>query len=562
MRNEDDTASNSRAIISAILYPLQSFGLFFSDASTHQESCAASQQFIEDLWMLYGTFLGNVLCEKKETLPLPAKMAKNRCFTHSLWNDKGYYELMQKNYRLYSQYFLSFIENIQLSKPYKKPYIFLMKQCMQAFNPSHFPAFNPEFLQKTVQENGQNIGLGIRFFLDDLQKKQITQTDNSAFSIGHNIGITPGYVVLKTKLIELIHYNPQTDTVYPVPILIVPPCINKYYILDLSPKESLAELCVQHSFVTYIVSWKNIDSTLADTSWDEYLYDMMTVCDFILARHGLTQIHIAGYCIGGVFALCMAAIQQSRHQNILASVSVIATLIEYEEAGDANIFISKAFVEYSDRAVGAGGLVKGYALSNFFSLLRAEDLIWPYCMSNYLLGNIPEPFNILYWSNDGVNLSGPMHVFYLRSTYVNDQLKVPDTLVMCGEAINLRKITSPVYAFAAIQDHISPWKSVYSGLAFMDTSVRFVLGSSGHTRGVVQPLHAKKAYHYVHSGREDTAELWREKAEKVPGSWWADWVQWLKTQSDDTLVPARNAVFYGKPLDTAPGTYVKEKTVA
>jgi polyhydroxyalkanoate synthase len=436
---------------------------------------------------------------------------------------------------------------------------------IDALSPANFFATNPEALETILQTQGQSLQKGIVNLLGDLGKGKVSQTDESGFEVGQNLAQTEGAVVYRNKLFELIQYKPLTDQVYERPFLMVPPCINKYYILDLQPDNSVVRYMVSQGHTVFLVSWKNADASMNQITWDDYVGQ--GVLEAIRVTQEISQqdkINILGFCVGGTLVSSSLAVLAARKQEAIASLTLLTTLLDFTDTGILDVFIDESLVKLREKTIGGAegryGLLSGLELGNTFSFLRPNELVWNYVVDNYLKGNSPPPFDLLYWNGDSTNLPGPMYCWYLRHTYLQNDLAKPGVLKVCGESVDLTKINCPAYVFASREDHIVPWHSAYQSTQILKGPIRFVMGASGHIAGVINPPHKKKRHYWTNSQLPKKPEQWLKGAKEVAGSWWPDYTEWLAEYGGKKVVaPSQYGGGKYKKLVAAPGTYVKEK---
>ena len=440
---------------------------------------------------------------------------------------------------------------------------FAVEQWLAASAPSNFLAFNADAQQKAIETKGQSIAKGVQNMLHDMQQGHVSMTDESLFEVGKNVATTEGAVVFENELFQLIEYKPLTARVYEKPFLLVPPCINKFYILDLQPENSLIRYAVAQGHRTFVVSWRNPDASLAKKTWDNYVQDAaiqaITVTQEIT---GAKSINALGFCVGGTILGTALAVLAARGEKPVASATFLTSLLDFTDTGILDVFIDEAFVKYREQEMGQGGLLKGQDLASTFSFLRPNDLVWNYVVGNYLKGETPPPFDLLYWNSDSTNLPGPFYAWYLRNTYLENKLCQPGKATVCGQKIDFRKLKLPVYIYGSREDHIVPIGGAYASTQHLPGQKRFVMGASGHIAGVINPPAAKKRSHWV---REDgkfpaTQADWQAGATEHAGSWWTDWASWLQSHAGKQIAAPKA---YGKgkykAIEPAPGRYVKAK---
>ena len=492
---------------------------------------------------------------------------KDRRFSGKAWHS-SWSKMIAATYLLNSKHLIALAKAVEADEKTKVKILFTTEQMIDALSPSNFIATNPEVLENIISTQGQSIQNGIVNLLGDLKKGKVSQTDESAFELGKNIATTEGQVVFRNDLFELIQYTPLTETVYERPYLMVPPCINKFYILDLQPDNSVVRYMVEQGHTVFLVSWKNPDATMSKVTWDDYVGDGVIKAIEVVKDIGATdQINVLGFCVGGTLTSTALAVLAARKKDYVASLTLLTTLLDFSDSGILDVFIDEGMVKLRESTIGGEGghfgMMSGLDLGNTFSFLRPNDLVWNYVVENYLKGNSPPPFDLLYWNGDSTNLPGPMYCWYLRHTYLQNELIKPGKLTVCGEKVDLGKITVPSYIYASHDDHIVPWKSAYQSTQVLKGKNRFVLGASGHIAGVINPPVKNKRHYFENNKLAKTADDWLAQAKDVKGSWWPNYALWLeqfggkKIQSSKTFGNTRY-----KKLEAAPGKYVKEKVNA
>jgi polyhydroxyalkanoate synthase len=448
---------------------------------------------------------------------------------------------------------------------------FAVQQWVDAAAPSNYLALNPEAQRKALETKGESITQGLQLLWNDVQQGHLSQTDERVFEIGRNVATTAGSVVFENDLFQLIEYKPTTDLVYERPLLIVPPCINKYYILDLQPDNSLIRYAVEQGHRTFVVSWRNPDDSLADKTWDDYIEDAaIRAIDAVMAISGQNkkggQINTLGFCVGGTILATALAVLRARGRDPAASITLLTTMLDFEDTGVLDLFVDEPSVQMrevtiGDQAPNGPGLLKGKELAATFSFLRSNDLVWNYVVGNYLKGETPPAFDLLYWNGDSTNLPGPMYCWYLRHTYLENNLKVPGKLTVCGQRIDLGSIKAPTYIYASREDHIVPWEAAYMNTKLLNGRMRFVLGASGHIAGVINPpVKRKRSYWTGPATLPRDSHQWLDQASEHPGSWWTDWSNWLKAHAGEQVeAPGSPGHRNYKVIEPAPGRYVKAK---
>jgi polyhydroxyalkanoate synthase len=492
---------------------------------------------------------------------------KDRRFSGKAWHS-SWSKMIAATYLLNSKHLLELAKAVEADEKTKIKILFTTEQMIDALSPSNFIATNPEVLENIISSQGQSIQNGIVNLLGDLKKGKVSQTDESAFEVGKNIATTEGQVVFRSDLFELIQYTPLTETVFERPYLMVPPCINKYYILDLQPDNSVVRYMVEQGHTVFLVSWKNPDATMSKVTWDDYVGEgVIKAIEVVKDIGGTEQINVLGFCVGGTLTSTALAVLAARKKDYVASLTLLTTLLDFSDTGILDVFIDEGMVKLRESTIGGEGghfgMMSGLDLGNTFSFLRPNDLVWNYVVENYLKGNSPPPFDLLYWNGDSTNLPGPMYCWYLRHTYLQNELIKPGKLTVCGEKVDLGKITVPAYIYASHDDHIVPWKSAFESTHILKGKNRFVLGASGHIAGVINPPAKNKRHYFENNKLAKTADEWLAAAKDIKGSWWPNYAKWLeqfggeKIQASKTFGNARY-----KKLEAAPGKYVKEKVNA
>jgi polyhydroxyalkanoate synthase len=440
---------------------------------------------------------------------------------------------------------------------------FAVEQWVAAAAPSNFLAFNAEAQKKAIDTNGESIAKGVKNLVHDLQQGHVSMTDESLFEVGKNVATTEGAVVFENALFQLIEYKPLTAKVYEKPFLMVPPCINKFYILDLQPENSLVRYAIAQGHRTFVVSWRNPDASLGHLTWDNYIEDAVIKAISVVQQITASpSINALGFCVGGTMLSTALAVLAGRGEQPVASATLLTTLLDFTDTGILDVFIDEAFVKYREGELGKGGLMKGSDLASTFSFLRPNDLVWNYVVGNYLKGETPPPFDLLYWNSDSTNLPGPYYAWYLRNTYLENNLVKPGKVTVCGQAIDLRKVKLPFYIYGSREDHIVPIGGAYGSTQVLPGKKRFVMGASGHIAGVINPPAKKKRSHWIRADGKlpATAAAWMEGATEHAGSWWTDWSDWLKSHAGKQIAAPKT---YGKgklkALMPAPGSYVQAK---
>lgn len=438
---------------------------------------------------------------------------------------------------------------------------FYLRQIVDAISPSNFILTNPEVLRETLASNGENLVRGMEHLAADVErghgKLRIQQTDMNAFRLGENIALTPGKVVFQNELFQLIQYEPTTTQVHKRPLLIFPPWINKYYILDLTPEKSFVRWTVEQGFTTFVVSWVNPDARLAMKSFEDYMYEgVYTALDAVEKATGEKEVNAIGYCIGGTMLAASLAHMAAKGDKRIKSATFFATQVDFTAAGDLSVFVDEEQIaEVEQKMEAAGGYLEGDVMARTFNMLRSNDLIWSYVVNNYLLGRDPVPFDLLYWNADATRMPSNLHLFYLRECYLRNNLS-QGKMDVGGETLELKKVEIPIFLQSSREDHIAPYPSVYKAVGLFGGPVEFMLAGSGHIAGVINPPSAKKYQYWTNHARPSKVEDWLKGAKEIPGSWWPNWEEWIRPQAGE-MVPARvPGDGKLKVLENAPGSYV------
>jgi len=484
-------------------------------------------------------------------------------FTAQAWSNNPMAAFSAANYLLNSRALMGLADAVDADEKTRARVRFAVEQWMAASAPSNFLAFNAEAQQKAIDSKGESIAKGLENLLHDLRQGHVSMTDESQFEVGKNVATTEGAVVFENELFQLIEYKPLTAKVFEKPLLLVPPCINKFYILDLQPENSLIRYAVEQGHRTFVVSWCNPDMALAEKTWDDYIEDAaIKAIEVVREISGAKTINTLGFCVGGTILTTALAVLAQRGEKPASSATLLTTLLDFSDTGILDIFIDHASVQYRESQMGKGGLMKGSDLASTFSFLRPNDLVWNYVVGNYLKGETPPPFDLLYWNSDSTNLPGPFYAWYLRNTYLENRLVKPGKATVCGEKIDLRKVDLPVYVYGSREDHIVPIGGAYASTQYLPGKKRFVMGASGHIAGVINAPAKNKRSHWTAS--TDTfapkVEDWIAAATEKPGSWWPDWAAWLKGHAGKQIAAPKS---FGrgkyKVIEKAPGRYVKAK---
>jgi polyhydroxyalkanoate synthase len=487
--------------------------------------------------------------------------APDRRFSAESWSKAPGFDMIRNTYLSYSDFLKNSIASAPLDDKAKGHLRFVVGQYLDALSPSNFFATNPEALQLAQETQGRSLVDGMGLFLKDLAKGRISMTDEAAFEVGRNVAVTEGLVVFENDLFQLIQYTPRTDQVYSRPLVIIPPCINKFYILDLQPENSFVRYIVEQGHTVFLVSWRNITPEFGKLTWDDYLESgVLRAIEVALQIGRVDRVNALGFCIGGTLLACALAVLAARGKTKASSLTLLTTMLDFSDAGEIGELVSADGVAAREAAIGSGGVLEGQELAFVFSSLRANDLIWQYVVNSYLKGKEPPAFDLLYWNSDASNLPGPMFCWYIRNTYLENNLKHPGRTEQCGVKVDLGKIDIPAFVYASREDHIVPWKTAFASKDVLKGQITFVLGASGHIAGVINPAAKNKRNYWTGEAGEVTAEQWLEKAASVPGSWWPYYSDWLAKHAGEKIA-ARKKLGSRKyrAIEPAPGRYVKEK---
>jgi poly[(R)-3-hydroxyalkanoate] polymerase subunit PhaC len=519
----------------------------------------------QDYMNLWQSTAKRMMGQEAEPVIAPAK--DDRRFKDAAWQDNQVFDFVKQSYLLTARWLQSTVQNVEgLEEKTARKIDFYTRQFVDAMAPSNFVLTNPEVLRATMDSHGENLVKGLQNLLDDLERGKgqlkIRMTDLEAFEVGRNIAVTPGKVVYQNDLIQLIQYTPTTKEVAKRPLLIIPPWINKYYILDLKPANSFIKWAVDQGHTVFVVSWVNPDERLAAKTFSDYLLEgPIAALNAIEQATGEKTANVVGYCLGGTLLACLLAYLSAKGgAERIASATFLTTLVDFKEAGELTVFIDEEQLAALEEKMNERGYLEGAEMANTFNMLRANDLIWSFVINNYLLGKEPFPFDLLYWNSDSTRMPAAMHSFYLRNMYQNNLLSRPGGIELNGVPVDLTKVKTPSFILSTREDHIAPWKATYVATQLYSGPVRFVLAASGHIAGVVNPPAAGKYNHWTSPDMKKfpkKPDEWLAKAEMRPGSWWPEWQQWIADFADGA-VPARGPGSGKlKAIEDAPGSYVK-----
>jgi polyhydroxyalkanoate synthase len=490
---------------------------------------------------------------------------KDRRFSSPAWKSSPYHAFNAAAYLLNAKFMNALADAVEVDEKIRKKIRFAVQQGVDAMSPSNFLATNPEAQQRMIDTKGESLTRGIMHMVADMRRGHISQTDENAFEVGRNVATTEGAVVFENEVMQLLQYRPLTPKVHKRPLLMVPPCINKFYILDLQPDNSLIRYAVSQGHTVFVVSWVNPDESHSGTTWDDYIESgAIAAIETAQAISGEKQINVLGFCVGGTILSTALAVLAARGKKPASSLTLLTTMLDFSDVGGIDIYVDEAQVMQREQAIGKGGLMPGRDFAAAFSSLRPNDLVWNYVESNYLKGEEPPPFDLLYWNSDSTNLPGPMFCYYLRNMYLENKLLIPGRLSVNGDPVDLGRVQTPTFIYASREDHIVPWGSAYVTTGLINTGKRgnnrFVLGASGHIAGVINPPAKKKRSYWTNDDLPVAADQWLAEATEQPGSWWTEWADFLASHAGEQVAAPKK---YGntryKPIEPAPGRYVKAK---
>ena len=548
--------------ISQVLQSLQQMGA--GGAGAPGAAAAPLQIPAEKLQQVQQQYLEEAKALWNQSLQASTLAASDKRFSGDGWQSNPIAAFSAATYLLNARTLMELAESVQADEKTRNRVRFGVEQWLAAMAPSNYLAFNAEAQKKAIETKGESIAKGLKNLVNDLRQGHVSMTDESLFEVGRNVATTEGAVVFENDIFQLIEYKPLTGKVYERPFLLVPPCINKFYILDLQPENSLVRYAVAQGHRTFVVSWRNPDAEMAQKTWDDYVEDgVIEAISVVQQVTGAEQVNALGFCVGGTLLSNALAVLAARGREPVASATFLTSLLDFTDTGILDVFIDETSVKFREMQMGKGGLLKGQELASTFSFLRPNDLVWNYVVGNYLKGETPPPFDLLYWNSDSTNLPGPFYAWYLRNMYLENNLIQPGKLTVCGEKIDLGLIDIPVYIYGSREDHIVPINGAYASTQVLPGEKRFVMGASGHIAGVINPPAKNKRSHWTREDGElpDTLEAWLEGAQEHKGSWWTDWSNWLQAHAGKQIAAPKT---YGKgakfkAIEPAPGRYVKQK---
>ncbi len=536
------------------------FRIWMTDPAKLAEANGALMRSYADLW---NNSLRRMMGENVEPVAEPDP-SDNR-FKDPEWSSNPYFDFWKQAYLLTTQWAEDVLQQTEgLDERTRQKADFYFRQLSSAFSPSNFPMTNPEVVRETLATNAQNLVQGMAHLVNDMEKSgdllKISQTDTAAFEVGKNLAVTPGKIVFQNDIFQLIQYAPTTDKVHEVPLLVVPPWINKFYILDLTPTKSFLKFAVDQGFTVFVVSWVNPDERLSHKSFEDYMLEgVLTASDEVRRETGLEKINVLGYCVGGTLVGSALAYLAARGEAPFRSATFLTTQVDFSKAGDLLLFTNDAQLASLEEMMAERGYLDGSRMASVFNMMRPKDLIWPYIVNNYMLGKKPFPFDLLFWNQDSTRMPAANHNFYLREFY-NENRLAKGQMALAGVRLDLKKVKLPIYELATREDHIAPAKSVFIGSKLFGGPVEFVLAGSGHIAGVVNPPDkVKYQYWTAAKAAADTLEEWMSMAKEHPGSWWPHWAQWLAKHSGAWIAPREPGENLGV-IEAAPGSYVKAKS--
>jgi polyhydroxyalkanoate synthase len=524
----------------------------------------AQQDYFKNSLKLWQYSLNRMMGKESEPVITPGK-GDNR-WRNQDWDENPVFDYLKQSYLLGAKCVEDLVEGIDdLPEKDAQKLSFFTRQYIDALSPSNSPVTNPQVLKTTMEQQGKNLVAGLQNFIQDLEKSdgslQIAMTNPDAFTLGENVAVTKGKVVFQNRLLQLIQYAPMTEKVYKRPLLIIPPWINKYYVLDLQPKNSMVRWLVEQGHTVFMVSWVNPDESFADTGMEDFMLEgVYAAVDAVEQATGVNRINLVGFCIGGTLLAATLAHMACKGDARITSATYFASLIDFSEPGDLGVFIDDKQISKLEKSSEEKGYLDGKMMAQTFNILRSNDLIWSFYINNYLEGKDPAIFDLLYWNSDSTNLPARMYSFYLRNMYLENKLCKPGGITLAGVPIDVRKIAIPCYFISSHDDHIAPWMSTYSGARLISGPVRFVLGGSGHIAGIINPPAANKYCYWTGSANlPEHADDWFGKSSKHPGSWWPDWHKWLTGLSRARVIARIPGAGGLQFIEDAPGSYVKKR---
>jgi polyhydroxyalkanoate synthase subunit PhaC len=547
--------------------PMQQVGQTLGDIyQAHIQNPEKLMEAQGKLWAQYSEIWNNAwakaLGQSVEPVVTPGKNDKR--FKDKDWAENSYYDFIKQAYLVSTRWAQDMVQTADGVDPHTKQKAkFYIENIANALSPTNFPLTNPEVLRATLESNGENLLRGIEKLEADFKSSdgrlRISQVDGSPFKLGENIAMTPGKVVFRNEVFELIQYSPQVARTFEIPLLIVPPWINKFYILDLNEKKSLVRFCVENGLTVFIMSWVNADAAQGNKNFADYMREgFLTAVEKVLAATGAAKVNTVGFCIGGSLVASALGYMAAKKDTRVNAATFLTTQVDFEKAGDLMVYVDDEQVKWIEERMQDKGYLPGARMADAFNLLRSNDLIWSYVVNNYMLGKDPAPFDLLYWNSDSTRMPASVHSFYLREFYMNNRLS-QGRMVLDNTRIDLKKVKIPVYNLACRDDHIAPLPSVFRLGQYFGGATRLVVSGSGHIAGVVNPPAANKYQYWTHDGTAATHEDWMKTATEHPGSWWSDWIEWITTHSGDKVSAPAPGERGLAVLGDAPGEYVRVK---
>jgi polyhydroxyalkanoate synthase len=521
-----------------------------------------------DLWRDYANLWINIgrRMRGEEVKPVAEPAKDDRRFTDKAWNEEVAYDFVKQAYLLGAQWLMHQVRTADVDPATRRKGEFYARQMVDALAPTNFVALNPQVLRETLESNGENLVRGLENMIADIHRGRgrlkVSMTDAEQFELGRNVATSPGKVVFQNDLMQLIQYAPTTETVYRRPLLIVPPWINKFYILDLQPKNSFIRWAVDQGLTVFVISWVNPDQRLAHKGFDDYMVEgPLAALDAIEQATGEREANVIGYCIGGTLMAATLAYMSAIKDNRFTSATFFTALTDFKDAGELKVFIDEEQLQKLEAHISEKGYLEGRHMANVFNMMRDNDLIWSFVINNYLRGRKPMAFDLLYWNADATRMPAQMHGFYLRNMYLENKLVEPGGISMKGVPIDLRAVSLPVYQLSTESDHIAPWKATYAASQLYRGPYRFVLSGSGHIAGVVNPPSARKYCYWTNPQNPATPEQWFAGATRHDGSWWPNWAEWIAGHAGDKVKARMPGDGKLKPIEDAPGSYVKVRSM-
>jgi len=524
------------------------------DPTVWVRAIADYQQAQFNLWR-------NLLTGNTSENPVAEPPPGDRRFKSEEWSKNPVFDYIKQSYLLTSRMLTEMAHNAKLSPQEQQKLEFYTRQYVDAMSPTNFALTNPEVLQQALETKGESLVNGLKNLLGDVEKGRITMTDEDSFELGKNLATTEGAVIYQNELFQLIHYKPLAEKVHERPTLIVPPSINKFYILDLQQDNSFVRYCLEQGQDVYLISWVNPTPEQRDLSWDDYVGNgILKAIEVVKSISDQPKVNAVSWCVGGTLMASALAVLAHRKDNSVGSCTFLTTLIDFTDPGDLCVYIDQYQVKQLESKVNSEGILHGRELATSFNMLRSNDLIWSYVVNNYLKGQTPPPFDILYWNSDPTNLPAAMYTFYINKMYLENKLVEPDALTICGEPIDLRRVKTPCYFLSTMEDHIAPWKGTFKALDLFSGTVEFVLGASGHVAGVINPAKKNRRNYWIKGEMGQGPDTWLETAERQEGSWWNHWSEWMRRRAGKKVEPPQE---YGNSeypvIEAAPGSYVCQR---